>query len=42
MESKFGVDEVKEKFEIDHPEQVIDYLGMMGDSVQHPGLPGVG
>mgnify|MGYP003324864175 FL=1 len=39
----WGVDEVKEKFEIDHPEQVIDYLGMMGDSVDNiPGLPGVG
>ena len=44
MESKFGVfHEVQEKFEIDHPEQVIDYLGMMGDSVDNiPGLPGVG
>ena len=39
----WGVDEVKEKFEVDHPEQVIDYLGMMGDSVDNiPGLPGVG
>ena len=39
----WGIDEVKEKFEIDHPEQVIDYLGMMGDSVDNiPGLPGVG
>ena len=39
----WGVDEVKEKFEIDHPDQVIDYLGMMGDSVDNiPGLPGVG
>ena len=36
----WGVDEVKEKFEVDHPEQVIDYLGMMGDSVDNiPGLP---
>ena len=39
----WGVDEVKDKFEIDNPEQVIDYLGMMGDSVDNiPGLPGVG
>ena len=39
----WGVDEVKNKFEIDNPKQVIDYLGMMGDSVDNiPGLPGVG
>ena len=39
----WGVDEVKDKFEIENPEQVIDYLGMMGDSVDNiPGLPGVG
>ena len=39
----WGVDEVKNKFEIDHPTKVIDYLGMMGDSVDNiPGLPGVG
>jgi DNA polymerase-1 len=39
----WGVPEVQEKFEIDNPEQVIDYLGMMGDSVDNiPGLPGVG
>ena len=39
----WGVDEVKERFEVDSPEQVIDYLGMMGDSVDNiPGLPGVG
>ena len=38
-----GVKEVQEKFDIEHPEQVIDYLGMMGDSVDNiPGLPGVG
>ena len=31
------------KFEVERPEQVIDYLGMMGDSVDNiPGLPGVG
>lgn len=39
----WGVDKVKEKFEVEHPEQVIDFLGMMGDSVDNiPGLPGVG
>tara|TARA_B100001057_G_scaffold245874_1_gene246239 strand:+ start:1189 stop:3960 length:2772 start_codon:yes stop_codon:yes gene_type:complete len=39
----WGVDEVKDRFEVDSPEQVIDYLGMMGDSVDNiPGLPGVG
>jgi len=39
----WGVEEVKEKFEVDDPIQVIDYLGMMGDSVDNiPGLPGVG
>ncbi|MCB9427069.1 MAG: DNA polymerase I [Flavobacteriales bacterium] len=38
-----GVEEVKEKFEVDHPLQVIDFLGMMGDAVDNiPGLPGVG
>lgn len=40
---KWGIEEVKAKFEVDRPEQVIDYLGMMGDSVDNiPGLPGVG
>ncbi len=39
----WGVNEVKEKFEVDSPLQIIDYLGMMGDSVDNiPGLPGVG
>jgi len=39
----WGVDKVKEKFEIEHPKQVIDYLGMMGDAADNiPGLPGVG
>ena len=38
-----GVDEVNKKFEIDAPVKVIDYLGMMGDSVDNiPGIPGVG
>ena len=40
---KWGVEEVKAKFEVETPSQVIDYLGMMGDSVDNiPGLPGVG
>jgi len=39
----WGVEEVKEKFEIEHPDQVIDFLGMKGDAVDNiPGLPGVG
>ncbi|HSD13879.1 MAG TPA: DNA polymerase I [Flavobacterium sp.] len=39
----WGVPEVLEKFEIQDPLQVIDYLGMMGDAVDNiPGLPGVG
>ena len=39
----WGIPEVQKKFEIEHPEQVIDYLGMMGDAVDNiPGLPGVG
>ena len=39
----WGIPEVQAKFEIEHPEQVIDYLGMMGDAVDNiPGLPGVG
>ena len=39
----WGVDEIKEKFEVEDPIQVIDFLGMMGDSVDNiPGLPGVG
>ena len=39
----WGTKEVNEKFEIESPNQVIDFLGMMGDSVDNiPGLPGVG
>lgn len=38
-----GVDEVKEKFGIEYPEQVIDILALMGDSADNiPGCPGVG
>ncbi|CAL2105771.1 DNA polymerase I [Tenacibaculum sp. 190524A02b] len=40
---KWGIEEVKAKFDVERPEQVIDFLGMMGDSVDNiPGLPGVG
>ena len=39
----WGEAEVCEKFDLDHVQQVIDYLGMMGDAVDNiPGLPGVG
>ncbi|SKC07771.1 DNA polymerase I [Soonwooa buanensis] len=38
-----GVEEVKTKYEVDDPKQIIDYLGMMGDAVDNiPGLEGVG
>ncbi len=39
----WGVPEVLVRFEIERPEQVIDFLGMMGDAADNiPGLPGVG
>ena len=39
----WGVDEVLQKFEIEHPKQVIDILGLWGDSSDNiPGVPGVG
>ena len=39
----WGIEEVKAKFEIENPLQVIDFLAMMGDAVDNiPGLPGVG
>jgi len=38
-----GVEEVKAKYEIEDPKQVIDFLAMMGDAVDNiPGLQGVG
>ena len=38
----WGIPEVKKKFEVKDPLQVIDFLGMMGDSSDNiPGLPGV-
>lgn len=40
---KWGIPEVQKKFGVERPEQVIDFLGMMGDSADNiPGLPGVG
>ncbi len=39
----WGIDEVLEKFEIQKVDQVIDFLGMMGDTADNiPGIPGVG
>ena len=39
----WGIPEVQKRFEVERPEQVIDYLGMMGDASDNiPGLPGVG
>lgn len=39
----WGIPEVKEKFEVENPEQVIDILGMWGDSADNiPGIPGIG
>ena len=39
----WGIPEVLKKFEIERPEQVIDFLGMMGDAADNiPGFPGVG
>lgn len=38
-----GIDEVKAKFDIQSPAQVIDMLGLMGDTSDNiPGCPGVG
>lgn len=40
---RLGVEEVKTKFEVENPLQVIDLLGLMGDSADNiPGCPGVG
>jgi 5''-3'' exonuclease (including N-terminal domain of PolI) len=39
----FGIEEIKEKFGVTHPKQVIDLWSMMGDPSDNiPGLPGVG
>lgn len=38
-----GIEEVKAKFDIQSPAQVIDMLGLMGDASDNiPGCPGVG
>jgi len=38
-----GIEDVKKKFEIDNVNQIIDLLGLMGDSSDNiPGCPGVG
>ncbi len=39
----WDLDKVKEKFEVEKPEQVIDILGLWGDSADNiPGIPGIG
>jgi DNA polymerase-1 len=39
----WGVEEVKQNFEINDPFQVIDILGLMGDAADNiPGCPGIG
>lgn len=39
----WGIPEVQKRFGVERPEQVIDYLGMMGDASDNiPGIPGVG
>ncbi len=39
----WGISEVLEKFQIKRVDQVIDFLGMMGDTADNiPGIPGVG
>jgi DNA polymerase-1 len=39
----WGVEEVKEKFQVEDPIQVIDILGLWGDAVDNiPGIPGIG
>lgn len=38
-----GIQEVCDKWKIDHVDQVVDILGLMGDAVDNiPGIPGVG
>ena len=38
-----GVKEICENFEVEHPKQVIDILGLWGDAVDNiPGIPGIG
>jgi len=41
--SVWGPDEVRERYGLEDPKQVIDLLGLMGDSADNiPGVPGVG
>ena len=41
--SVWGPEEVKERYGLESPDQVIDLLGLMGDSADNiPGIPGVG
>lgn len=38
-----GIPEICEKWDVERPEQIIDMLGLMGDSVDNiPGVPGIG
>ncbi|MBS1684160.1 MAG: DNA polymerase I [Bacteroidetes bacterium] len=38
-----GLEDIKKNWEVERPEQVIDILGLWGDSVDNiPGIPGVG
>jgi DNA polymerase-1 len=39
----WGVDDIKREFGVERPEQVIDILGLMGDTADNiPGAPGIG
>lgn len=39
----WGVEDIQQEFGVNHPEQVIDILALMGDSADNiPGAPGVG
>ena len=39
----WGIEEIREKFDVEDPIKVIDLLGLMGDKVDNiPGIPGIG
>ncbi|WP_372754876.1 DNA polymerase I [Labilibaculum sp.] len=39
----WGIPEIKENFGVEHPDQIVDYLGLMGDTADNiPGCPGIG
>src|SRR5512138_2321317 len=39
----WGIDDIKREFSVERPEQVIDVLGLMGDTADNvPGAPGIG